>query len=584
MCHVAVVVDPSLLRVSLLRAVGWPDLQNISVFLSLRMYADTLIKGALAVMSFGLLAVFVLYPLTIILAKSFVLEDGAIGIGNYVRYVTEPRLLAITIRSLNVTVCATVITVVLAYGFAYAMGRTQMAWKPLWRICAMVPIFAPSLVQALGLQFLLGRNGLVGNLLGIRIDIYGFWGILIANVLYAFPHAVLILTSALAISDRRLYEAARILGASGRRIFWTVTLPGSRYGIMSAIFVVFTIVITDFGNAIVIGGDYSVLATEIYNQVSGQANFNRGAVIGVFLLVPAALAMLIEHWVTRRQAALLTSDSVPYVPLASKLTDRVAFAYVAAVCGTILLVVGIVVFASFTRLWPYNPSLTFRNYIVDVQNGYAPLWTSIWMSLIAAFLGTIIVTMNAYVVQKIQHPIMRVLYFFSILPAAVPGMVLGLGYILAFNDPRNPVYLIYGTVLMLAVNTIFHYHAQAFLIATTTLKQISRTFDEASAMLGSSFLGTLWRISLPLLWPSLISLALFLFMRAMVTLSAVIFLVSPDNSVAAISVLLLDDSGRSTQAAAFATVIMAVVLSSLLLFNLTLRLAKKSEVNLPNLT
>lgn len=548
------------------------------------MYADTLIKGALAVVSFGLLAVFVLYPLTIILAKSFVLEDGAIGIGNYVRYVTEPRLLAITIRSLNVTVCATVITVVLAYGFAYAMGRTQMAWKPLWRICAMVPIFAPSLVQALGLQFLLGRNGLVGNLLGIRIDIYGFWGILIANVLYAFPHAVLILTSALAISDRRLYEAARILGASGRRIFWTVTLPGSRYGIMSAIFVVFTIVITDFGNAIVIGGDYSVLATEIYNQVSGQANFNRGAVIGVFLLVPAALAMLIEHWVTRRQAALLTSDSVPYVPLASKLTDRVAFAYVAAVCGTILLVVGIVVFASFTRLWPYNPSLTFRNYIVDVQNGYAPLWTSIWMSLIAAFLGTIIVTMNAYVVQKIQHPIMRVLYFFSILPAAVPGMVLGLGYILAFNDPRNPVYLIYGTVLMLAVNTIFHYHAQAFLIATTTLKQISRTFDEASAMLGSSFLGTLWRISLPLLWPSLISLALFLFMRAMVTLSAVIFLVSPDNSVAAISVLLLDDSGRSTQAAAFATVIMAVVLSSLLLFNLTLRLAKKSEVNLPNLT
>lgn len=548
------------------------------------MYADTLIKGALAVVSFGLLAVFVLYPLTIILAKSFVLEDGAVGIGNYVRNVTEPRLLAITIRSLNVTVCATVITVVLAYGFAYAMARTQMAWKPVWRACAMVPIFAPSLIQALGLQFLLGRNGLVGNLLGIRIDIYGFWGILIADVLYAFPHAVLILTSALAISDRRLYEAARILGASGRRIFWTVTLPGSRYGIMSAIFVVFTIVITDFGNAIVIGGDYSVLATEIYNQVSGQANFNRGAVIGVFLLIPAALAMLIEHWVTRRQAALLTSDSVPYVPLASKLPDRVAFAYVAVVCGTILLVVGIVVFASFTRLWPYNPSLTFRNYIVDVQNGYAPLWTSIWMSLIAAVLGTIIVTMNAYIVQKIQHPIMRVLYFFSILPAAVPGMVLGLGYILAFNDPRNPVYLIYGTVLMLAVNTIFHYHAQAFLIATTTLKQISRTFDEASAMLGSSFLGTLWRISLPLLWPSLISLALFLFMRAMVTLSAVIFLVSPDNSVAAISVLLLDDSGRSTQAAAFATVIMAVVFSSLLLFNLVLRLAKKSEVNLPNLT
>lgn len=546
----------------------------------IRLHGETAIKIALVTVSVGLLVLFVLYPLCVILAKSFVLEDGSAGVGNYVRYATEPRLLAITIRSLNVTICATAITVVLAYGFSYAMTRTQMAWKPFWRLCAMIPVFAPSLVQALGLQFLLGRNGLVGNLLGIRIDIYGFWGILIADTLYAFPHAVLILTAALAISDRRLFEAARMLGASDRRIFWTVTLPGSRYGIMSAIFVVFTIVITDFGNAIVIGGDYSVLATEIYNQVSGQANFNRGAVIGVFLLIPAGLAMLIEHWVTRRQAALLTSESIPFVPRRHRFADRLAFAYACIVCGAILLVVGIVIFASFTRLWPYNPALTLRNFVVDVQNGYAPLWTSIWMSLIAAVLGTIIVTLTAYIVQKIQHPLMRVLYFLSILPAAVPGMVLGLGYILAFNDPRNPVYLIYGTVLMLAINTIFHYHAQAFLIVTTTLKQISRTFDEASAMLGAGFLATFWRISLPLLWPSLVSLALFMFMRAMVTLSALIFLVSPDNSVAAVSVLLLDDSGRSTQAAAFSTIIMAVVLLALLLFNLTLRLAKASSAGM----
>ena len=152
------------------------------------------------------------------------------------------------------------------------------------------------------------------------------------------------------------------------------------------------------------------------------------------------------------------------------------------------------------------------------------------------------------------------LYFFSVLPAAVPGMVLGLGYILAFNDPSNPVYLLYGTVWFLAINTIFHYHAQAFLIATTNIKQISRTFDEASAMLGATFFRTMTRIALPLLLPSLLSIGLFLFMRAMVTLSAVIFLVSPRNSVAAVSVLLLDDSGKASQAAAFSVVIMAVVL------------------------
>lgn len=569
---------------TLLGGVAGPTGRDGHTMPWLRLHGETLIKAGLVALSGSLLAVFVLYPISVILAKSFVLEDGSAGIGNYVRYLTEPRLLAITIRSLNVTTCATLVTVVLAYGFAYAMTRTQLAWKPFWRLCALLPVFAPSLVQAIGLQFLLGRNGLVGNLLGIRINIYGFWGILISDVLYAFPHAVLILTSALAISDRRLFEAARMLGASNRRIFWTVTLPGSRYGIMSAIFVVFTIVITDFGNAIVIGGDYSVLATEIYNQVSGQANFNRGAVIGVLLLIPAALAMLVEHWVRRRQSVLLTSESVPFVPPRRKRADRIAFVYVSLVCGCILLVVGIVVFASFTRLWPYDPSLTLRNFVVDVQNGYAPLWTSIWMSLIAAVLGTVIVTLTAYVVQKITHPAMRILYFFSILPAAVPGMVLGLGYILAFNNPGNPVYLIYGTVLMLAINTIYHYHAQAFLVVTTTLKQISSTFDEASAMLGSSFLGTLWRIGLPLMWPSLVSLGLFLFMRAMVTLSALIFLVSPDNSVAAVSVLLLDDSGRSTQAAAFSTIIMAVVLAALVLFNMTLKLTKARGIGLSSVT
>jgi len=291
----------------------------------------------------------------------------------------------------------------------------------------------------------------------------------------------------------------------------------------------------------------------------------------VILLVPAALAMALEKRVARRQSAQLTDRSVPLVPSRQPLVDRLALLYVAAVSSFILAVVGIVVFASFVKLWPHDMTPTLRNYVVDVQNGYAPLWNSIWMSLIAAVLGTVLVTMNAYLTQKVRHPAMRILYFVSVLPAAVPGMVLGLGYILAFNDPSNPVYLIYGSVIILAVNTIYHYHAQAFLIATTNLKQIGRTFDEASAMLGGSFLRTLRRIALPLIWPSLLSLGVFLFMRAMVTLSAVIFLVSPTNNVAAVSVLLLDDSGNSTQAAAFSVAIMGVVALMLGAFQLLLR-------------
>ena len=530
--------------------------------------ADTVVKGLLLCVSTVMLGVFVAFPIWTILHEGFVLADGSWGIGNFVEYFGDPRFLVVTWRSLAVSISATLITIVLAYGFAYALARTIIPLKDVWRFCALLPVFAPSLVQALGVQFLLGRNGLVSNLLGIRLDIYGFWGILISDVVYAFPHAVLILVTALSVTDGRLYEAGRMLGASEARLFRTVTLPGSRYGIMSAAFVVFTIVITDFGNPMVIGGDYGVLATEIYNQVSGQANFRLGAVIGIVLLIPAALAMFVERMVARRSSALLNERSAPLVLHRRPMRDMIALIYVMVICALILTLVGIVIFASFVSLWPYNLTLTLKHYIVDVQNGYAPLWTSLWMSLIAAVLGTALVTLNAYLIDKTAHPFARVLYFLSVLPAAVPGMVLGLGYILAFNDPANPVYLIYGTVLLLALNTIFHYHAQAFLIATTNIKQISRTFDEASAMLGGSFLRTMTRIALPLLLPSLLNIGLFLFMRAMVTLSAVIFLVSPRNTVAAVSVLLLDDSGKASQAAAFSVVIMIVVMAAAGIFNL----------------
>ena len=538
------------------------------------------IKLAFTLVAAVPLLTFVLYPLWAILKKSFVLADGTWGIGNYIHYFAEPKFVAIINNSFVVSISTTVVTIVLAYAYAYAMHRSAIPYKKLWMLIAMLPLFAPSLVQALGFQLMLGRNGIVNRIFDTELDIYGFWGIFLANTLYALPHAILMLSAALAVADARLYESARMLGGTSWRIFWTVTLPATRYGVMSAVFVVFTIVITDFGNPMVIGGDYGVLATEIYNQVSGQANFSLGAVIGMILLFPAAIAVIIERWVARRQTEAITAGSVPLTVKPSPRFDAAMLAYVVLVCLGILAIIGIVVFASFVRLWPYNMTLTLSNYDVDVQGGYGPLWTSIWMSSLAAVIGVVMVIVAAYVIQKLNNPFTRFLYFLSILPAAVPGMVLGLGYIFAFNDPVNPIYLIYGTVLLLAINTVYHYHAQGFLIATTSLKQISSTFDEASAMLGGSFLQTMRKITLPIIWPALISLGVFFFMRAMVTLAAVIFLVSPGNNLAAVSVLLLDDAGETSQAAAFSTLIMAVVIAVLLIFQGLLRLFGIRNVSL----
>lgn len=542
--------------------------------------SDRQFKIGLTLLAALPLLIFVAYPLWAILKMSFLLPDGGWGFDNYLKYFADPSFVKVVSNSFVVSTAATVTTIVLAYIFSYAMYRSAIPWKPVWYFIVMLPLFSPSLVQALGFQMLLGRNGAINRMFGTEFDIYGFWGIYFSNTLYALPHAILLLSVALAVADARLYESARMLGGSSWRIFWTVTLPATRYGLVSAIFIVFTIVITDFGNPMVIGGDYGVLASEIYNQVSGQANFNLGAVIGMILLLPAGIAVLVQRRVARLQSAAITDGSVPLSIRPSRGFDALMLAFVVTVCLMVLTIIGIVIFVSFVKLWPYNLSLTLNNYDVDVQGGYASVWTSIWMSLLAAIIGVIMVTVAAFVVQKIASRLTQFLYFLSILPAAVPGMVLGLGYIFAFNSPSNPIYLIYGTVLLLAINTVYHYHAQGFLIATTSLKQISDTFDEASAMLGASFFYTLRKITLPIVWPSLVSLCVFFFMRAMVTLAAVIFLVNPGNNLAAVSVLLLDDAGETSQAAAFSSIIMAVVIGVLVLTKLVLRLFGVRNISL----
>jgi iron(III) transport system permease protein len=525
------------------------------------------------------LVVFVLYPLASILGKSFQ-APGGLGLGNYVRYFGEPKLTQVIGNSLAVSIVATLLTIALAYGFAYALHRARLPGAGLFRLIALLPLFAPSLVQAMGLVFLLGRNGLVNRTFGLGLNVYGFWGIVLANVFYAFPHALLILSAALAVGDARHYESARMLGASGWRIFRTVTLPATRYGLASAVFVVFTIVITDFGNPMVIGGDYTVLATEIYNQVSGQANFEMGTVVGMILLLPAAIAVIVEKVVARRQHAVLAAQSVPLVVRPSRRRDMAWLLYVTLVSLAILTIVVTVVAASFVRLWPYRMTPTLQHYRFDVQNGIAPLWTSIETSLVAAAIGVVVVVAAAWALHRLPGPVTRFLYFLAILPAAVPGMVLGLGYILAFNNPANPVYAIYDTVLILAICTVYHYHAQGFLVATTAVKQVSGTFDEASATLGAGYLRTLARVTLPIIWPAVVSVGVFFFMRSMVTLSALIFLYTPATQVAAVSVLLLDEAGQMSQAAAFSTCIMAVVMVSLLVFQGLLRLAGVRNVSL----
>ncbi|MBI3002383.1 MAG: ABC transporter permease subunit [candidate division NC10 bacterium] len=509
---------------------------------------------------FLLLLIFVFYPILQVIHRSVAGPDG-LTLENYVRYFANPRISRTALHSLFVASLSTVLTVSLAFVFAYALTRTTIPAKGLLTTLAFLPLVAPSLVQALALIYLFGRNGLItARLLGVPWNIYGWHGIVLSEVFYCFPHALIILYTTLSAVDTRLDEAAQSLGAGAWRMFWSVTVPSAKYGLLSASFLVFNLVITDFGNPKVIGGDYNVLATEIYNQVSGQQNLSMGSTISVLLMVPAVLAFLLDFLIRQRDYALITGQARPFLKPSRPPTLWAYSSFCWLVCAGMLLVYATIITASFVRLWGYDFTPTLRHYRFESVGGYGVLWVSLKISAAAALAGGVLSLLVAYLVEKKRPAGARLLYLLAIIPAAIPGTVLGLAYIFAFNRPGVPFY---GTMWILAICNVFHYFTLAVLAGIANLKQIDRSVEEAAVSLGAGVFMTFRRVLLPLTRVAFVSSAIYFFMTSMVTISAVIFLYAPDTKTAAIAVLLLDDAGDTGQAAAMSTLIIGVVLAAL---------------------
>jgi len=537
-----------------------------------RLSGEDAIRWALVAIFAAILYLFLLYPLVQVLWRSLLDNDGHfIGAANYVRYFSTPAIAASITNSLFVSVAAMALTVALAFGYAYALTRTLMPAKGLFRVLAMLPLFAPSLVQAFALIYVFGNNGIITRTTGLNVGIYGAKGIILAEVFYCFPHALLILMAALAATDARLYDAARTLGAGAIKTFVTVTLPGIKFGLVSACFVVFTLAITDFGAPKAIGGKFSVMATEIYNQVSGQQNFTMGATVSVVLLIPAVLAFVVDRLVQRRQYALVTSSSKPLVPERRPLADWGLLGYCALIAAFIAAIYAVILVSSLVHRWPYNFGFTLKHYDFDTAGGYRSLWNSIRVAALTAAAGTALTFVGAYVVEKCRTAASGPLYLLSVLPVSVPGMVLGLAYIFTFNAPGSPLNALYGTLAILIISNVIHYFTVGFLTATTALKQMDAEFENVGASLGVPFYRTFWRVTVPIALPSIVAVSMYFFLNAMVTLSAVVFIVAPGTELAAVAVLLMDDAGDTAQAAAMSVLIIATGLTVRMLYWLAMR-------------
>jgi iron(III) transport system permease protein len=519
------------------------------------------------------LLVFLAAPLTAILMQSVEGKDGAfVGLDNFIAYVQTPALKQSLWNSLWVSVAVTFITVPGAFLFAYALTRSCMPLKGMFRTITLTPLLAPSLLSAISLIYWFGNQGVLKDtmkLLGIA-SIYGAPGIIVAEVFSVFPHALMILVTALSLADARLYEAANAMGTSASRKFLTITLPGAKYGLISAAMVTFTLVITDFGIPKVIGGNFNVLATDIFKLVIGQQDFQKGAVVGLILLAPALLTFLVDRIVQRKQTSMLTARAVPYAPSPSRGYDIVMTAYCVVVALLMFAVLGMAIFASFVKFWPYDLSMSLRHYVMGLVDGEVGIAfiNSLQLATGTALIGTAVVFAGAYLMEKTRgvdwlRPFLQLL---ALLPMAVPGLVLGLGYIFFFNAPDNPLNGLYHTLTLLTLCTIVHFYTTGHLTAVTALKALDAEFESVSASLKVPFFKTFWRVTLPICTPALLDIARYFFINAMTTISAVVFLYSPHTKVASIAILNLDEAGEIGAAAAMAVLIAAASTVATLLF------------------
>ena len=504
---------------------------------------------------------FLILPLGALIIKSVQNSDGEfVGLQNFFLYLREPALFQSFFNSVFIAIFSTVITVILAFGFAFALTHTRMPFKSLFRLVALIPLLSPSILAAIELVYWFGNQGVLKEIL-LGHSIYGPIGIIMASVYWTFPHALMILVTSLSLSDARLYEAADVLQTTKLRSFLTITIPGARYGIISTTFVVFTQVFTDFGVPKVIGGNYNVLATDIYKEVVGMQNFQMGAVISLVLLLPAVLAFFVDQYSRKRQIALLSSRSVVFAPKKNFALDVSMLVYCSIITIIILMMIGMAQFGALVKFWPYNLSLTLNNYNFEVAGlGWESFYNSVRMALYTAIFGTIIIFVGSYVVEKLrtQEKLRNILQLFALLPMAVPGLVLGLAYIFYFNASSNPLNFIYATMAILVINTVVHFYTVSHLTGVTALKQMDKEFEAVSLSLKVPIFKMFWRVTLPVCLPTIFDISIYLFVNAMTTVSGVIFLYTYDTTLASVSSIHLDEQGDVAGAAAMAMLIVYV--------------------------
>ncbi len=517
--------------------------------------ADPWLVGAFVALA-AFLAVFVVYPV--------VLVTMAPGLDDWVRVATTPRWRAATVNTLTMVVLSTASSLVIGFVYAFAVTKGQVPGRRFFGVIPLLLLVTPPFVGGLAFILLLGRRGLLTHgLLGLDVSIYGWHGLWLAQTLSFFPVAFVILRSTLLAVDPTLEQAARDLGASRLQVLRTVTLPLATPGLLAAALFIAIAVLSDFGNPMLIGGRFRVLATEVYTQLTGWAAVGTSAALGLLLLLPAALFFALQQHVQRRTRQRFAtvggrSGSLPEPPPVRPLR-WLLFGGCVLVTLFVASTYLVVVLGALTQVWGVDASLT-ASHLRGVARHLPELGNSLRFALLAAALCSTLSLLSAYLVHRCGVPLRAVIDLTTLLPAAVPGTLMGVAFVLAFNAP--PLALTgTGTIIVLAMAV--SYLPVGYRICAAALAQLQGSLDDTARNLGASRMRILKDVTLPLLRSGVTAAFVFCFIQSVGTLSAVIFLVSFDTPLASVTILNLAEQGHWGRAAALATVLVGVTFVAL---------------------
>ena len=507
------------------------------------------------------LVLFILWPLYEVLWEGFFSEQGEFTL----KYYRDSLGKTENIRTLGNTVWLGVfvsaVSTFVGFLFAYADAFLKIRFKGVFNTLAILPIISPPFALSMSFIMLFGQQGFVTRtILGLKeTNIYGFEGLATVQVLTFFPVAYLVLAGLLRQIDPALEEAARNMGASRGHIFRTIILPLVRPGIANAFLLVFIQSVADFGNAMVIGGNYTTLAAQIYMQAMGNYDIKGGTALATVLLSVSVLMFVAQkYWVGDKSYVTVTGKPSRERELVA---DPLPLFFVGVPCLLIslfiLVLYALIPYGSLVNLWgiDYTPTLKHYKYIVDL--GLKPILDTTWLALLSMPITGILGMIIAFLIVRKKFLGRGLIEFSSLLSMAIPGTVIGVGYVLAYN--KEPLILT-GTATIIVLSFVFRSMPVGIRAGIASLQQVDPAIEEAAQDLGASSFKVFTSVTIPLIKSAFFSGLVYSFVRSMTAVSAVIFLVSASYSLLTVSIMSQVDGGKLGVAAAYSTVLILIVL------------------------